>query len=53
MKFYHERLEVLEMERPVLGFFSLKLGVFSKLTLDTINKSLEIAKIFLEKSFEF
>ena len=40
------------MEDIVLSFFELVLEVTFKLTLDVVNKSLKIYKVFLEKDFE-
>ena len=37
---------------PVLGFFQLVLGVYLKLTPDTVNKSLRASEVFLEESLE-
>ena len=34
------------------SFFQLALGVSFKLTLDAINKSLKVPKVFLEEGFE-
>lgn len=44
---------MLEMQRLVLGFFKLILGVPIKLIPNIKNKGLEISKIFKGKSFEF
>ena len=41
------------MRCPILGFFQLILGIFSKLTLDIVNKSLGISEVFSKKDFEF
>ena len=52
IEFCQDELKILGVGYPVLGVFSLILGVPLKLTLDTINKGLETFKIFLKKGFK-
>lgn len=47
-----DKLKILKVRCPVSGFFSLVLRVFPELTLDIVNKDLEISKVFFNKSFE-
>lgn len=43
---------MLKVKYSVLNFFQLVWRVFLKLTLNDINKSPEISKILIKKSFE-
>ena len=44
---------MLKVRGSISGFFQLVLGVLSKLTSDTVNKSLEAPEIFPEEGIEF
>lgn len=52
IEFPQDRLEMLKMGYPVLGFFQLILEVLLKLTPDTINKGLRASKNIPEERFE-
>ena len=45
-------MKVLKVGGIISSFFQLVLGIPSKLTLDAIDKSLEVFKVFLEESLE-
>ena len=51
-KFYKNRIELLNVWEIISSLFQFILRFHSKLTLDAIDKNLEVPKVFLEKSFE-
>lgn len=53
MKFYQDKLEMLKLECFVLGLILLVLGVFSKFTLNIVNKGLKNFETLFKKGFEF
>lgn len=52
IKLYQDRLKMMKVRCPILGFFQLVIRVFSKLTPNIVKKSLGIPKIFSKESFE-
>ena len=52
IEYYQNRLKVLRVEYPILGFFQLVLGVSSKFAPNIVNKSLGIFKNFLKEGFK-
>ena len=53
LNYIKNKLVILKIKYSILGFFQLVLKVFLKFTLDIINKSLKISKIFLKQGFKF